>query len=128
MTTVSFPSEPIGIDMLVDFFPVPNNAFKSTATSTTFTLYYQSSEYDRLTGTAFKYDGSGVPQSGTISSWSYVFGGKTYLSATGINMPVATYMSYLLADDWSGFLKDAFSEGDKITGSIGTDQLYGFDG
>jgi Ca2+-binding RTX toxin-like protein len=128
MTTVSFPSETIGIDMLVDFFPVPDNASKSTRTSTTFTLYYQATEYDRFTGTGFKYDGAGLPQSGTISSWSYVFGGKTYLSATGVNMPVATYMSYLLADDWSGFLQDAFSEGDKITGSIGQDQLYGFGG
>lgn len=128
MTTVSFPSETIGIDMLVDFFPVPDSAFKSTATSTTFTLYYQSSEYDRFAGTGLKYDNAGLPQSGTIASWTYVFGGKTYLSATGINMPVATYMSYLLADDWSGFLQDAFSEGDKITGSIGQDQLYGFGG
>ncbi len=71
---------------------------------------------------------TGYPYAGTIASWSFHFDGKTYFSATGLNMPVATYMSYYLSDDWEGFLIEALAKNDKITGSAGDDYLYGIDG
>jgi Ca2+-binding RTX toxin-like protein len=114
--------------MLVNFFPNPESAFKATATATNFTLFYAPAEYDRFTGSGFKYDIDGFPVAGTIASWSYVLGGRTYLSAAGINMPVVTFMDYFFTDDWTGFLADGLSGNDKITGSVGSDDLYGFEG
>ena len=128
MTTVTFPAATTGVDMTLNFFPDPDAATKATRTASTFTVYYAPTEYDRFTGSGFKYDGLGNPIAGTIASWTYVAGGKTYLSATGINMPVVTFIGYLEADNWMGFLADAFSDNDKITGTPGPDTLFGFEG
>src|SRR6188474_918773 len=124
MTTVTFPAS-AGSDMLINFFPVLEDAYKDAATATSYLLYYSPTWYEKFTGAGFKYDAYGYPYAGTIASWSFHFDGKTYFSATGLNMPVATYMSYYLSDDWEGFLIEALAKSDKITGSAGDDYLYG---
>ena len=127
MATVTFPTSS-GSDMLLNTFPHLEDAYKDTATATSYLLYYSPTWYEKFTGAGFKYDAYGYPYAGTIASWSLYSDGKPYFSVTGLSMPVATYMSYYQADDWEGLLIEALSKSDKITGSAGDDDLYGIDG
>jgi Ca2+-binding RTX toxin-like protein len=129
MANLSFPGAGTsGVNMLANFFPLPEYAYKATQTSTNFTLFYSPSTYDKFTGSGFHYDVNGYPYSGTISSWVYLEGGKTIFSVTSLNMPVSEYMTYFNANDWEGLLAAAFDGNDTITGNAGQDDLYGYSG
>ena len=129
MANLSFPGVGnSGVNMLVNFFPLPEYAYKATQTGTNFTLFYTPNTYDKFTGSGFLYDVNGYPYAGTISSWVYLEGGKAIFSVTNLNMPVSEYMSYFYANDWQGLLGAAFDGNDTITGNAGQDDLYGFSG
>jgi serralysin len=129
MANLSFPAAGnVGVNMLANFFPIPEYAYKATQTGNNFTIFYSPTTYDKFVGTGFHYDANGYPYSGTISSWVYVESGKTVFSATSLNMPVSEYMSYFFADDWYGLLATAFDGNDTITGTGGQDDLYGYTG
>ena len=119
---------PVGIDMGLDFFPDPGSATGATRTAKIFRLTYAPGEYDEFSGTGFTYDLAGNPIGGTIAAWKYVLGGKTYLQVANLNMSVATYMAFVSADDWDGFLQAGLAGDDSITGTIGNDKLFGHGG
>ena len=129
MANLSYPGAGnSGVNMLANFFPLPDFVYKATRTGTNFTLFYSPNTYDKFTGSGFIYGLDGNPYAGTISSWVYVENGKTIFSTTSLNMPVSEYMSYFFADDWEGLLAAAFDGNDTISGNAGQDDLYGFAG
>ena len=78
MANLSFPAVGnTGVNMLANFFPLPEYVYKATQTGTNFTLFYSPSTYDKFTGSGFIYDLDGYPYAGSISSWVYVESGKT---------------------------------------------------
>ena len=106
MANLSFPGAGnTGVNMLANFFPLPEFVYKATQTTTNFTLFYSPNSYDKFIGSGFQYDSNGYPFSGTISSWVYVESGKSLFSATSLNMPVSEYMNYFNANDWEGLLE-----------------------
>src|SRR5688572_25855405 len=128
MANLSYPGAGnSGVNMLANFFPLPEYAYKATRTATNFTLFYSPNTYDKFTGSFFRYDSSGYPYVGVISSWIYVENGKTVFSATNLNFSASLYMEYFFNNDWEGLIELLFNSADTITGTAGQDDLYGFD-
>lgn len=96
-----------------------------TATPTNIRLTYAPGEYTDLGG---NYGFAGGQVSGTIDSITNVEGNRTTFTATNVNADAARLFALIQAGDVAGALAYVLRDGDRITGGVRNDTLFGYDG
>ena len=105
------------------------NGQAQLASSTQYNISYGSLlNQDQFSGTGFNYNSSGIPTSGTITSWQGTVGGVKYGSITGLSVPVGQFVEYVFANNNAAAKQLFLSGDDNIQGSSGSDTLQGYDG
>ncbi len=99
----------------------------NTAEAGVIRLSYPDGSADELTGT-FRYDASGALAGGTLTGASETLNGRVLFSATGVSLPVETFVALARAGDNAGLLTAVFAGADVIKGSTGADVLRGYAG
>jgi Ca2+-binding RTX toxin-like protein len=81
-----------------------------------------------LQGVGFTYSGGGALVGGTINTITSHLSGPVRFQFSGLSMSVATFNAHKGANDSQGFLEEAFSGNDTMTGSNLVDVLFGYAG
>jgi Ca2+-binding RTX toxin-like protein len=102
------------------------------------TVTYDSATKVDVDGSAFHYailgtglgdfDGSGFPQSGTVTGIDIEGPGHVATKITGISIDAATFMSYVDDNDTNGLESTIFAAKTSFIGGAGDDVLIGFGG
>lgn len=98
-----------------------------TADAGVIRLGYPDGSSDELTG-VFRYDASGALAGGTLTGAAETQNGRLLFSATGVSLPVETFVALARAGDNAALLTAVFSGADVIKGSTGADVLRGYAG
>lgn len=127
----------LGLDMRAISFEGLLNGSDYVSNSSLYRIYYGSNYYEEFRGTGFRYNGSGEPIGGTVSTYFVSLEGKRVLTLEGVKIAAtAIYKAALtisLADDNKVIAtalggNDTIKGGGKadyITSFAGADKLYG---
>jgi Ca2+-binding RTX toxin-like protein len=119
-----FGDNPIDLGALVDIGAVG----VGTPTATTFTVRNAAFGLQwTFTGSGFSGFVDGFPGAGTITGVQLTRPGSS-VSITGTSLPVATAVSLLNANNFTGVYEIVFSSADTLSGTAFDDQLTGFAG
>jgi len=121
--TPGIPDADMALDATID----PNAATSSTLTKSLFRLDFGGGAVDTFTGIGLHYDPvTLLPDAGTVTGWTEMAGGNTWLQITGASVPAATFTADLNAPhNWQALLASMLSGNDTITGGTGNDHLLG---
>lgn len=121
----------LGLDMRAISFESLLNGSDYVSNSSLYRIYYGSSYYEEFRGTGFRYNGSGEPIGGTITTYSVSLDGKRVLTLEGVKIAAtAIYkaaLSISLADD-NKIIATALGGNDTVKGGGKADYITSFGG
>ena len=81
-----------------------------------FSFGFGSSDY--FGGSGFTYDSSGIPLSGTITSYRQILNNHFYASVDGLSVSVPIFVNYVFSGDNIGAISYILSGNDNLIGGI----------
>lgn len=120
-----------GLDMRDIDFSSLFNGVKYTAFSSLFRAFYSNGAVDEFRGFGFKYDSTGIPTDGTVTSYGTFISGVRFATVDGLRISVDDIVkvasTYSTKDD-TALIKKALAGNDSFKGGNGADLFWGHNG